>query len=102
MAAGGMWVWGAMWGLAGRGVAAGAAGAARGMASGSVGKRGLSPKRSAKGYYKGKGVQATGRHTKHGRYQILKRKLPVYVAPAPGAGDAGLRPYVAPNSPKLP
>ena len=92
-------------GLAGRGVAAGAAGAAgaaRGMAAGAVGKRGLSPKRSAKGYYKGKGAQATGRHTKHGRYQILKRKLPVYVAPAPGAGDAGLRPYVASNSPKLP
>ena len=80
---------------------AGGAGA-RGMASGSVGRRGLSPKRSAKGFYKGKGARATGRRTKHGRYQILERKLPVYVAPVEGAGDVGLRPYVAPNTPKQP
>ena len=80
---------------------AGGAGA-RGMASGSVGRRGLSPKRSAKGFYKGKGARATGRRTKHGRYQILERKLPVYVAPGEGAGDAGLRPYVTPNTPRTP
>ena len=41
----------------------------------------LNTKRAPRGFYKGKGAQATGHHTKMGRYRILQDKLPKYVVP---------------------
>jgi len=38
-------------------------------------------KRGNKNFYKGKGVPAVGRHTKHGGYVLVKWKLPEYVVP---------------------
>mmetsp|Transcript_29811 Transcript_29811/g.41201 ORF Transcript_29811/g.41201 Transcript_29811/m.41201 type:complete len:88 (-) Transcript_29811:1429-1692(-) len=54
----------------------------------------INSKRGNKNLYKGKGVPATGRHTKLGGYILLKWKLPEYVVP--DLTGCELKPYISP------
>mmetsp|Transcript_10179 Transcript_10179/g.30619 ORF Transcript_10179/g.30619 Transcript_10179/m.30619 type:complete len:86 (-) Transcript_10179:2447-2704(-) len=60
----------------------------------------LNSKRGPRNYYKGKGVQPTGRHTRKGGYILDKLKLPNFVVP--DLTGFTLKPYVALKDPPPP
>eukprot|EP00126_Sphaerothecum_destruens_P004091 Sdes_comp17990_c0_seq1m7252 len=41
----------------------------------------MTSKFGKKNYYKGKGCKPTGFHTKHGRYVVLKNRIPEFIVP---------------------
>ncbi|KAK9833988.1 hypothetical protein WJX81_000994 [Elliptochloris bilobata] len=53
----------------------------------------LTSKQGNKNYYKGKGVQSTGHHTKLGHYQVTEAKRPKYMVP--DLTGFTLKPYIA-------
>lgn len=53
----------------------------------------LNSKRGPKTFYKGKGAEPTGRHTRKGGYEILKGKLPEFIVP--DLKGFALKPYVS-------
>lgn len=57
------------------------AAAVRGRSVPRTGFTALNSKRGPKNFYKGKGAEPTGRHTRKGGYQILKDRLPEFVVP---------------------
>ncbi|KAK9823882.1 hypothetical protein WJX72_006162 [[Myrmecia] bisecta] len=68
-------------------------GLARGRRVPRSGFTALTSKRGPKGFYKGKGAQPTGHHTRKGGYRILKERIPDYVVP--DLTGFKLLPYVA-------
>lgn len=61
----------------------------------------LTTKRAKKGYYKGKGAIAPGRHTKRG-YKLDPLRRPNFITPEIDLASFPLKPYVAKTVPKKP
>ena len=59
----------------------------------------LTTKRAKKGYYKGKGAIAPGRHTKRG-YKLDPLRGPNFITPEIDLASFPLKPYVAKTVPK--
>mmetsp|Transcript_27766 Transcript_27766/g.49591 ORF Transcript_27766/g.49591 Transcript_27766/m.49591 type:complete len:93 (+) Transcript_27766:179-457(+) len=55
----------------------------------------LTTKNGPRDYYKGKGAQAPGFHTRKGGYKMLSWKMPKYMVPDLRGFE--LKPYVDPN-----
>ncbi|KAL3157217.1 hypothetical protein ABBQ38_001454 [Trebouxia sp. C0009 RCD-2024] len=53
----------------------------------------LNSKRGPRTFYKGKGAESTGRHTRKGGYEMLKGKMPEFVVP--NLKGFTLKPYVS-------
>ncbi|KAL0026333.1 hypothetical protein WJX77_012672 [Trebouxia sp. C0004] len=74
------------------------AAAARGRRVPRKGFTALNSKRGPRTFYKGKGAEPTGHHTRKGGYQIMKGKLPEYIVP--DLKGFALKPYVCRASTK--
>lgn len=61
----------------------------------------LTTKRAKKGYYKGKGAIAPGRHTRQG-YKLDPLRRPNFITPELDLASFPLKPYVAKTVPKKP
>ena len=61
----------------------------------------LTTKRAKKGYYKGKGAIAPGRHTNRG-YKLDPLRRPNFITPEIDLASFPLKPYVAKTVPKKP
>ena len=61
----------------------------------------LTTKRTKKGYYKGKGAIAPGRHTRQG-YKLDPLRRPNFITPELDLASFPLKPYVAKTVPKKP